>query len=77
MKEIMMRVKEIKQLLMQGDKKKKLSVVTKTTLYYRKCENVTKLVGAMRHLSQINKTFILPQPFYQHLCNIYMLKYIS
>ncbi len=32
---------------------------------------LSKVVGTMCHLSQINKVFILPQPSNQHLNNIY------
>lgn len=35
-----------------------------------------KIVGDTHHLSQINKVVILPQPFHQHVYNIYKFKYI-
>ncbi len=69
-------MKEIKNHLMRGNSNQATSygggVIKSTcqywpkTLYYHQCKNVAKLVGAMCHLSQINKV-------YNHFINTYTI----
>ncbi len=71
-----MAVKEIKQFLVM---KSNLSVIGNNNIHNNITINeisFTKICGATKYLSQVNKVFRLPYPFNQHLYNIYKFKYI-
>ncbi len=59
-----------------GDKNQFVSSGQKENTFTINEINFGKMFSAMHHLSQINKVFILPQPFNQTFYNIYKFMYI-
>ncbi len=65
-------VKEIRQPLTGGGGEKQF-VSNGQNQHYITINKIffANVFGVMCHLSHINKVFILTQPFYQYLCNIF------